>query len=39
VNLSLAVDFQDGDFAVFAEFRWCVRLPFDFFVDFGTGVE
>lgn len=39
VNLCGAVDAEDGDFAVLAEFGGGVRLAFDFFVDFGAGGE
>ena len=39
MNLCGAVDTQDGDFAVFAEFRRGVRLALYFFVDFGAGGE
>ena len=39
MDLGGAVDPEDGDFPIFAEFRRGVRLPFDFFVDFGSGFE
>lgn len=39
MDLRGAVDAEDGDFAVFAEFGGGVRLAFDFFVDFGAGGE
>ena len=39
VDLRGAVDAEDGDFAVFAEFGGGVGLAFDFGVDFGAGGE
>ena len=39
VHLGGAVDAQDGDFAVGAEFGGRVGLPLDFCVDLGAGGE
>ena len=39
VDLCGAVDAQDGEFAVFAEFGGGVGVALDFLVDFGAGGE